>query len=282
MAEEAKSFIAGWAGGTGLLFVGHPFDTVKVLMQSAKPGTYTGTMDCVGRLYAQDGLAGFYRGVTAPLAGVGFVFASYFLAYAACERGIRSARGYGKGKELSMADIMICGGSTGVVGSLILAPSELLKTHQQLAKSRGEDPSFGATAKRVYARGGVSALTRGFGATLARDVPGSMAWFGAYEYVKATLSKDPNHPGVLEALVAGGCGGVAMWSFALPMDVIKTRIQGSHTPLSFAGAFRVIMAERGVAGLYVGFAPAIARAFPANAACFACKEMAKQQLDKWF
>lgn len=282
MAEEFKSFIAGWAGGTGLLLVGHPFDTVKVLMQSAEPGKYKGTADCVKRLYQADGLTGFYRGVTAPLAGVGTVFASYFLAYAACERAIRSTNNYRPEQELSMAEIMVCGGATGVVGSLILAPAELLKTHQQLALQRGEDPAFAATVRRVYARGGMRAITAGFGATLARDVPGSMAWFGAYEAVKKSVAKDPKNPSVGEALLAGGCGGVGMWSFALPLDAIKTRVQSSATRISFAGAFRDIVASKGIAGLYAGFVPALARAFPANAACFAAKEMTKQQLDKVF
>lgn len=280
MAEEFKAFIAGWAGGTGLLVVGHPFDTVKTLMQSAEKGTYKNTADCVKQLAARDGLGGFYRGVTAPLAGVGAVFALYFLAYAACERFIRNLRGYPKDRELSMADVLICGGSTGVVGSLILGPSELLKVQQQTAKSKGLDPSFGATVKRLYGEGGARALTRGFSATLLRDVPGSMAWFGAYEAVKSSVSKDPKNPSVGEALLAGGCGGLGMWSFALPLDAVKTRVQASATPMKLSQAFSEIVKSRGIAGLYVGIGPALARAFPANAACFACKEMTKQQLDK--
>jgi solute carrier family 25 carnitine/acylcarnitine transporter 20/29 len=282
MADELKSFIAGWAGGTGLLLVGHPFDTVKTLMQSAEPGKYKNTADCIKQLAARDGLGGFYRGVTAPLAGVGFVFASYFLAYAACENFLRSQKGYRPGQELSMMDVLLCGGSTGVVGSLILAPSELLKVQQQTAKNKGLDPSFGATVKRLYGEGGVRALTRGFGATLARDVPGSMAWFGAYEFVKSAVSADPKNPSVGNALLAGGCGGLAMWSFALPMDALKTRVQASKSPISMGAALKEILAQRGVAGLYVGIGPALARAFPANAACFACKEFTKQQLDKVF
>lgn len=282
MAEEVKSFLAGWAGGTGLLVVGHPFDTVKTLMQSAEPGKYKGTGDCVRQIAARDGLGGFYRGVTAPLAGVGTVFALYFLAYAAMERYIRIWKGYGKGQELSMFDVLICGGSTGVVGSLVLGPAELLKVQQQTAKSKGLDPAFGATVKRLYGEGGVRALTRGFSATLARDVPGSMAWFGAYEYVKSAVSKDPKNPAVSEALLAGGCGGLAMWSFALPMDALKTRVQASSKSMSLATALSEILKSRGVAGLYVGIGPALARAFPANAACFACKEFTKQQLDKVF
>lgn len=38
----AKSFIAGGAGGMSLVFVGHPLDTVKVKLQTAARGEYTG------------------------------------------------------------------------------------------------------------------------------------------------------------------------------------------------------------------------------------------------
>lgn len=281
MSEELKSFLAGWAGGLGILAVGHPFDTVKTLMQNSAPGQYKNSMHCLQTLVQKEGPMAVYKGVTAPMFGIGTVFAIYFLTYDSCERFIRSTKHLDPTKPLSMVDVMICGGSTGIFGSLILGPAELMKIHQQTAAEKGFDGSFGAVAKQLWREGGLRAFTRGLSATMYRDVPGSMAWFGAYEATKNYLCVDPKKPTVLQALVAGGMGGLGMWSFAIPLDAVKTRVQATRgVNLSFPKAASLIFAESGLKGFYRGIGPALLRAFPANAACFAAKESAQSLLNK--
>lgn len=56
--SAAQSFRALAAGGVGGLFavvVGHPFDLVKVRLQTAEKGVYTGAMDVVRRTMAKEG-----------------------------------------------------------------------------------------------------------------------------------------------------------------------------------------------------------------------------------
>eukprot|EP01004_Peranema_trichophorum_P006374 NODE_5196_length_1051_cov_81.522629_g4637_i0.p1 GENE.NODE_5196_length_1051_cov_81.522629_g4637_i0~~NODE_5196_length_1051_cov_81.522629_g4637_i0.p1 ORF type:complete len:307 (-),score=54.40 NODE_5196_length_1051_cov_81.522629_g4637_i0:130-996(-) len=288
MADALKSFLAGWAGGVGILAVGHPFDTVKTLLQDMprpKPGEkpmYTGAMDVVRQTVKKGGPLALYRGVIGPFWGIGPVFALYFLSYDTAEKWIRKIKGYATNQQLSLLDIMICGGFTGVVGTVVLAPAELIKIRQQTAISRGIDGSFAGCCKKAYSEGGVRGFYKGSVATLARDVPGSMGWFGAYEVAKMSLCEDPKNPTVLQALLSGGCGGLGMWLTALPMDTIKTRIQASPSQISWANCARSIFKEGGVKGFYAGFAPIMLRAFPANASCFACKEYAKKGLDYLF
>lgn len=283
MTESLKSFLAGWAGGLGILVVGHPFDTVKTLLQNAPKGQYKNTADCVRQVVRKEGPGGLYKGVTAPMAGIGTVFAIYFLTYDSAERMVRKYKGYAPGTNLSMLDVMICGGSTGTFGSLILGPAELMKIHQQTAAQKGLDGSFGAVAKGLWKEGGPRAFTRGLSSTMMRDVPGSMAWFGAYEATKNYLCVDPKKPTVTQSLIAGGMGGLGMWSFALPLDAVKTRVQATRgESISFAkGASRVFQ-DHGIKGFYRGIVPALLRAFPANAACFAAKESSKSAMDKIF
>lgn len=282
MTETLKSFLAGWAGGAGNLLVGYPFDTVKTVLQNDTKGQYKGAVDCVQQIIKKEGPMGIYKGIQAPLAGTGVIFALYFVAYDGCERFIRGLRGLPATQQLGMSDVLICGGFSGVVGTLVLGPAELIKVNQQTARQTGVDASFGGTCRRIYGQGGVRALTRGLGATMARDVPGSMAWFGAYEYTKMTICTDPKQPTVFQALFAGGMGGMGMWSFAFPLDTIKTRIQASVSkdPLSYSGAIKLIYSEKGAAGFFRGIAPALLRAFPANAATFAAKEIAQKGLNQ--
>lgn len=282
MSDLLKSFIAGWVGGLGNLIVGHPFDTVKTLMQSAPKGTYKNSADCLVQLVKKEGPLAVYKGVRAPMTGVGVVFAIYFLAYDATEALLRRVKGITPTANLSLLDIMICGGSTGVFGSLILGPAELLKIRQQTAASKGLDGSFGAVVKAIRQEAGFLGFFRGMGATMIRDVPGSMAWFGAYEITKQCVCENPKSPTVTQALVSGGMGGLGMWSFAIPLDAIKTRVQAGGGDSSAIRAARVLFAEQGIKGFYRGIGPALLRAFPANAACFAAKEFAQSSMDKVF
>ena len=66
-----RSLVAGGFGGVCAVVVGHPFDLVKVRLQTAERGVYKNAIDVVTRSVAKDGLArGLYAGVSAPLLGV--------------------------------------------------------------------------------------------------------------------------------------------------------------------------------------------------------------------
>lgn len=52
-----RSLAAGGIGGVCAVVVGHPFDLVKVRLQTADKGVYTGAIDVVKRTVAREGLA---------------------------------------------------------------------------------------------------------------------------------------------------------------------------------------------------------------------------------
>jgi solute carrier family 25 carnitine/acylcarnitine transporter 20/29 len=74
----------------------------------------------------------------------------------------------------------------------------------------------------LYKEGGIRSIYRGTVATLARDGPGSAAYFATYEVTKKALapagasSSDLN---IGQVILAGGTAGVAMWAIAIPPDV---------------------------------------------------------------
>lgn len=71
LASQVRSLAAGGFGGVCAVVVGHPFDLVKVRLQTAEAGVYKGAIDVVKRSVARDGLRrGLYAGVSAPLVGV--------------------------------------------------------------------------------------------------------------------------------------------------------------------------------------------------------------------
>ena len=54
---QLRSLTAGAVGGLCAVIVGHPFDLVKVRLQTAEKGIYSGAMDVVRKTIAREGLA---------------------------------------------------------------------------------------------------------------------------------------------------------------------------------------------------------------------------------
>jgi solute carrier family 25 carnitine/acylcarnitine transporter 20/29 len=67
------------------------------------------------------------------------------------------------------------------------------------------------------------------------------------------------------------------------VDIIKSKLQiDSYSSPKYKGILdcgQQIIAEQGVKGIYRGFAPALARSFPANAVCFAVYEAVKSSIN---
>jgi solute carrier family 25 carnitine/acylcarnitine transporter 20/29 len=55
--QSLRDFAAGGVGGIFAVVVGHPFDLVKVRMQTAEKGVYSGAMDVVRKTIAKEGMA---------------------------------------------------------------------------------------------------------------------------------------------------------------------------------------------------------------------------------
>lgn len=101
----------------------------------------------------------------------------------------------------------------------------------------------------------------------------SRRYFAAYEVTKKALTPagaSPSDLNLSAVIFAGGMAGVAMWAIAIPPDVLKSRLQSAPTGTysGFMDCARKTIAADGVAALWKGFGPAMARAFPANAATF--------------
>ena len=176
--------------------------------------------------------------------------------------------------------------------TLITAPFERVKVLLQIQGQKelkpGEKPKYSGgvdVVRQLYKEGGVRSVFRGSAITLARDAPGSAAYFAVYESVKRSLSpKDAegNATGQLSfsaILTAGGAAGVAMWIPVFPVDTIKSRLQSTEGS-TVGGVISQVYKSGGLKAFFPGFGPAIARAVPANAATFLGVELAHRAMTK--
>ncbi|KAJ0299073.1 hypothetical protein COL5a_007569 [Colletotrichum fioriniae] len=295
LATQLRSLAAGGFGGVCAVVVGHPFDLVKVRLQTADKGVYSSAIDVVRKSVARDGLRrGLYAGVSAPLVGVTPMFAVSFWAYDLGKTLVRSTSTT-PDAPLSIAQVSAAGFFSAIPMTAITAPFERVKVILQVQSQRlkpGESPKYkGGTdvVRQLYAEGGLRSVFRGSVATLARDGPGSAAYFAAYEYIKRRLTpKDPvtgkpsGELSLLAVTAAGAAAGVAMWIPVFPVDTVKSRLQTAEGNVTLGGVVREVYGRGGVKAFFPGFGPALARAVPANAATFLGVELAHQAMNKAF
>jgi solute carrier family 25 carnitine/acylcarnitine transporter 20/29 len=261
---------------------------------------------------SEGGARGLFRGAGAPLLAVVPTTAVSFWGYDAGMRAIVASRRVAgeddddEERAPSTAEVCAAGAMSALPTALILAPTERVKCLLQVQRGRGGGVVGGGggvgvgvgvgggtryysgtidCARRLLEEGGIRSLYRGTGATLARGVPGTMAYFAAYEATKGAMTGvvdrrdgpgggggDGGRPlSPVAVLIAGGIAGVAYWACVVPIiaDVIKSRIQtappGSY-PRGYADVYASVVKEGGHAGLFRGFVPAVMRAIPASMA----------------
>ncbi|RDB18575.1 Mitochondrial basic amino acids transporter [Hypsizygus marmoreus] len=305
--DPTLDFIAGTVAGMASLTVGFPFDTVKVRFQNPTTAAkYHSTLHAVATIVREEKFIGLYKGITSPLATValmnGLVFASYrFFMKIQLEHSQAIP---------TLAQITLAGAGSGIVSSIITTPTELIKIRQQ---SSLIPTSTHAVALQIFREAGLGGLYRGITATALRDC-GYGAYFLAYEATLRYFASRPteasprptgqNGPSWPALLIAGGLAGIFGWLATFPLDVVKTRMQGTArapvsrtpgtasptsnptTPLLAkpgqppdANPYQSTMSTiihsyrtEGISVFFRGLAPTLIRAIPVNMVTFATFE----------
>jgi solute carrier family 25 carnitine/acylcarnitine transporter 20/29 len=183
------------------VMVGHPLDLVKVRMQTGGASAGSSVFGMLSNTLKKEGVRGLYRGVSAPLTAVTPMFAVSFWSYDMGQRMVTSVGQWGMSPEdkarpynLSMAEICMAGAISAIPTTGIMAPSERIKCLLQVQANEvekgGKAKYTGMVdcARAVLKEGGIASLYKGTVATLARDIPGTIAYFGTYELAKKEVS----------------------------------------------------------------------------------------------
>ena len=193
--------------------------------------------------------------------------------------------------------------------SWVLTPVELIKCRLQVTGTGPAAPRYAGPIdclRRSLAAEGYSVLYRGLFGTMLREVPGTAAWFAAYE----SFVRGMTPPGVRREdlpastiITAGALGGVAYWCIMYPADTVKALQQIADTgappplagappplagapppprtkPMSFLGTGLMVYRTAGMRGLFAGFVPTVLRAAPSNAAIFYVYEVVVKELKR--
>lgn len=291
--EALKDIVYGSTAGIVGKFIEYPFDTVKVRLQSQPDGLplrYSGPLDCFKQSFRQDGFAGLYRGISAPLVGAAVETSSLFFSYRLAQEAVQATL-LPTSDPLPLSALIACGAASGAFTSLLLTPIELVKCKMQVPTIDTRTgiprlPRAGAIIASVYAHHGPLGFWHGQLGTLIRETGGSAAWFGSYEAVKAAsrrvrgISSPEESIPVSDQMLAGAAAGMSYNFIFYPADTIKSRMQTEEVGIAGAGATRrtfwstgqALWKQHGLRGLYRGCGITVARSAPSSAFIFTIYE----------
>lgn len=265
-------FFAGSISGALGIMVGHPLDTVKVRLQAQSQ--YKGIRHCVAKTYSNEGLRGFFRGMSFPVLTNGLVNSVVFGAYSNALDYLTQTQREDRSTApcVSAAHIYTAGCFSGVMQVFVSAPIDLVKVRLQgqTSQSHYRGPLHCVTV--ILREGGARGLYRGGLALALRDVPCFGLYFLPYEVICKALTADGKEPDTFAILMAGGVAGVVTWALATPMDVVKARMQlsgaGGRHYSGVLNCIRVSLREEGFQVFFKSLLLNSFRAFPVNAVTF--------------
>lgn len=286
--EKTKSvsiindLIAGGIGGIAGIIVGHPFDSIKVRYQMVSSSNVTALN------VQQFTVSSLFRGIGAPITTAALVNASVFMTYGASSRVFNRYVKFDNSNSALLKQVS-CGSFTGMVSSLILCPTELVKVQMQTQINGSETlyrNSFHA-ARSIVSEHGIQVLYRGFIATCIRQSIGFGVYFASYDRLKCHFKYQLGAKySLLPSILAGGIAGSFSWAVIYPMDLIKSRIQAlsltttSKTKLCIWNVAKNTIQQHGWKSLYQGLGITVLRAFPVNGIIFPTYELTLSMLSR--
>ncbi|KAI1817119.1 mitochondrial carrier domain-containing protein [Poronia punctata] len=286
-----------------------PLDSVKTRMQTYP---YDGFLHCVRTTHNAEGMRGFFRGVTAPLASVTFVRTISFSIYQrskyvysdwmAKNVGFNPLEHVNKSGTYPTLGTIACFGVAGATAgsgiTLVSCPFELTKLSAQvsvlMAKQKNADPKKQAIALSYHNKGTIKTLAnivkhRGFAGMytglnlhLLRDTLGTGIYFATYESSKqllTTFSGTDAHKNPVAVLVAGAMCGIVSWAMIYPIDSVKSIYQRNALMYSKGQKVPIPKIRFFRRDMYRGLAVSMGRSAAVNAVFFSTFEFLKKRIN---
>ncbi|KAI2625755.1 mitochondrial carrier [Hypoxylon sp. NC1633] len=258
-SKNYKGFVAGVFSGIAKLTVGHPFDTIKVRLQTTDVTRFSGPLECLVQTVRAEGVRGLYKGATPPLVGWMFMDSVMLGSLTVYRRLLaehvfqgRLTPDYFPGAHKSplpspsrpetegpiaatshaAAHLPSYGhGFAGVLAggtvSFIAAPIEHIKARLQIQYSARKSERLYTgpldVVRKIYSAHGVAGVYKGFCATLLfRSF--FFFWWGSYDVLTRLLSDRTSLGAPAINFWAGGLSAQVFWLTSYPSDVVKQRI----------------------------------------------------------
>lgn len=279
-AAPINEFLAGFISGSLGVMVSHPFDTIKVRLQTTSnisgPAMLRNTV-------SMEGPFALYNGMAGPLATASLLNAVCFSAYSSALRLLAHGGEAGSGEQQELFwQQYLAGTAGGLAQCFVATPVELVKCRLQIqgkllhASEHIKYQNSWSCIKHILRTQGILGFYQGLGVTMIRDIPSYGLYFASYDSMKHHLTKKIGLNHFYSSVIGGGLAGSLAWAVVYPFDTVKTQIQlidpteagkvkKRELKQTVWAALVRLHRNGGLSALYRGFLTTVIRAFPANA-----------------
>ena len=248
------------------------------------------------KLAREEGLRGAYRGLGPPVCMMMLMNAVNFTAFNRAKEALGvdgpvgiGARAHEDGHRrpsASVVDWRVVAAATAVGPpcALIGTPFELVKLQMQMeARHAGHRRKLESSAFRfattLHSTYGWRVFYLGGATNVARECLFNAVFFSTFEHTRFGFATSCEERGIRREVAiatAGGLAGAAAWLLSLPLDCVKSGVQGQDlrnggwdarrggsraARIGFAESARAVFQTRGVFGFFSGAAPSVGRSF---------------------
>ncbi|CAM9138562.1 unnamed protein product [Phaeothamnion confervicola] len=279
--------IAGICAGAITALTCSPLDVAKIriICQDSIPGQrrYTGTFQTLRAILTQEGVRGWYRGISPALVSIPLFWASFFAVYEYTKPVLREWTG----KEQHVLSAI----SAGAVTDVVTNPWWVVRTRMQTQILHAHEGVVAMTMLQTFRTicrdEGVLSLYRGLTASflglthVAIQIP-------VYEKLKAVARQrrggcGPDDDRASDLVAASALSKLTGSVASYPHEVLRARMQderggkGLRRRGLFATAAKMVR-EEGATSLYSGFRLNILRVVPSCVATFVSYELIAREL----
>ncbi|KAF1785796.1 Mitochondrial carrier domain [Phytophthora cactorum] len=253
---QDSNYTFGGLSAVGAVFFTHPFDLLKIHLQTSKKENL-GLTTAVRRILKQQGLRGLYQGISGGAMREGTYSTMRFAVYHYLkDEAVRR----NDGQPISTGHNVLLG-MTDIVNIRMQADSRLPPEKRRNYK-HAVDGLF-----RVEKEEGIAALMRGVRPNMIRAMLLTTGQIAAYDLAKSTILENkvaPMHDNLQTHVLASMVAGLVATTACAPADVVKTRLMNMHHNeyKSATDCFVKVVKHEGLRGLYKGWLPAYMRLGP--------------------
>ncbi|KAI7906327.1 mitochondrial carrier domain-containing protein [Cokeromyces recurvatus] len=289
--DPVLSLISGTIAGAVEGVATYPTEYVKTRLQlqaggQLQPGElkFRGPIDCLVRTIRTQGVSTIYTGVSALAIGNAAKAGVRFLTYDQIANVLRDKDG-----KLSGIRSMLAGLGAGMTeAALVVTPSETIKTKLIHDRNNATHKYQGLIhgTRTIIAEEGLGGIYRGLGPVMARQGANSAVRFSCYSYFKSMLQnwreKDDEPLPSTHTFVAGALAGIVTVYSTMPLDVVKTRMQGLDAKTLYKNSVDClikVVKQNGVFSLWKGTTPRLVRLIFSGGIVFTVYEKVYQALE---
>ena len=274
--EGLRGLVCGIVFGIASPLAAHPLDTIKTRMQALPASSRGGALAAARLTLASGGMRALYAGLLPPLLGSALFRSAQFAVFGAV---------YGLLRDTALAEpatsaaglqprVLVAGAAAATARTALEVPLQLIKARRQLGVP---------VLPPAVAVGGPAAIARelysGAGLCWARMLVALGGFFILVDCVDRHAPSTFTAP-IIGPFVKGSLCATVPWLLAWPLEVAATQAQSSLHGRGGTGAARLerIFRERGIAGLFRGAGPGLARSIVGNGAAVAAYELCRTRL----